>query len=520
MDEIAADRKVSLKVRQWLDFAGLKWLALGLIFALLYGPLMPGLVSDWYGNETFSYGFLIPLITGYLVWERRARLKSISPQPVLWAAGPLFIALALGVLGQAIGDVFSVRVSMILTLASIIYLLLGREYFSALLFPIFYLALMIPVPYVLIKDLTYHLRYLDAAHAGTILAFLGIPVFVDAYFIHIPNMTLEVADVCSGVSSVFALFALGNIYAHFLPIRTSMKVLLVACTLPFAMIANLIRIVIISVLAYNFGSIVFQSTFHWLTGTTVFTIALVLLISTGELLRRNFPLARSNLQSSSAAVDAKPRGTGFSGWLPYGACILLLAVALTFANLQGDGQKVNLNGDLTVLASPNNAEVTQPKAPELYHDSNVDKSVSFVATGVESMPIEVFVGYRGEQSGGKRLGSPKINFPENWNSVWLRPANVQISGGTAIRGNWMLTRQGDLQRLVFYWYQIADDTFSGEFENRLRQFKRALLERRTDGAVVRIATPVVRGEMLQKAEERLAAAARKIYPEVVKVLPR
>ena len=161
------------------------------------------------------------------------------------------------------------RLSMILALASTVYLLLGREYFKVLWFPLFYLLLMIPAPYVLIKDLTVHLRYLDAKHAATILQLLGVPVFVEAYFIHIPNMTLEVADVCSGVSSVFALFALGTVYAYFLPTRNSLKVLLVACTFPFAMIANLIRIVVIAVLAYNLGAIVFQSTFHWLTGTTI-----------------------------------------------------------------------------------------------------------------------------------------------------------------------------------------------------------------------------------------------------------
>ncbi len=128
------------------------------------------------------------------------------------------------------------RLSMILALASTVYLLLGTEYFKVLWFPLFYLLLMIPAPYtVLIKDLTGgHLRYMnDSKHAATILQLLGVPVLVEAYFIHIPNMTLEVADVCSGVSSVFALFALGTVNAYFLPTRNSTQGLAGGVHFPF-----------------------------------------------------------------------------------------------------------------------------------------------------------------------------------------------------------------------------------------------------------------------------------------------
>lgn len=520
MDDIIANQKIGLRVRHWFGLRGAKWLGIVLCFGLFYGPIVPHLIRDWYENETFSYGFLIPFIVGYLVWERRVRLKLISPQPALWAAIPLFIAVMFGLVGQAIGEMFSMRVSMVLALASMVYLLLGREYFTLLRFPLFYLALMIPVPYVLIKNLTYQLRYLDAAHAANILAFLGIPVFVDTYFIHIPNMVLEVADVCSGVSSVFALFVLGTLYAYYLPVRTHMKVLLVACTFPFAMIANLIRIVVISVLAYNFGAIVFQSTFHWLTGTTVFSIAIIMLVSTGELLRRKFPFTTPrDLQSSGIVVNMNSSGTGrFSGWLAHGICILIFTTALILASSLQNGWKMNLKSDLRVLVNPAMHGVIQSRSEDFYQDPNAEAAISVAASSKDNVPFEVFVGYRGEQV-GTRLGSPKLIFPDHWNSVWLKPANVKLADDLAMHGNWMLTRKGDSERLVIYWYQIADDTFSGEFENRLRQFKRALFERRTDGAVVRIATPLAKGEPIERAQERLTTLSKALYLELVKILP-
>ena len=119
-----------------------------------------------------------------------------------------------------------------------------------------------------------------------------------------------------------------------------------------------------------------------------------------------------------------------------------------------------------------------------------------------------------------RLQSPQLVFPENWNSVWLKPADIEVTGNGAIRGNWILTRKGDSMRLVLYWYQINKSAFAGEFEYRLRQLKRALLERRSDGAVVRLATPVKAGEPIETAQARLRALGGALYPKLVKVLPK
>jgi EpsI family protein len=521
IDNAVNPRKVNFRVRQWFGLTAAKCLGIVLLFALCYWRLVPGLVGDWYANEAFSYGFLVPFVALYLVWEQRDRLESISAKPSFWGAMPLSFAVILGLLGQAIGDVFAMRVSMISALASTIYLLFGREYLRTLWFPLFFLLLMIPAPYILIKNATYHLRYLDAVHTANILQFLGIPVFVDAYFIHLPNMVLEVADVCSGVSSVFALFTLGTVYAYFLPTRISCKVLLVACTFPFAMIANLIRIVVIAVLAYNFGTVVFQSTFHWLTGTTVFLLALVMLISTGELLRRKFPqTVTRDFKRNEIATDFSSVGTSrVLSWFPYWLCIFVFTVMLILTNSLSNALKMHLDSDLRLLVNSGTYRFVQSQSKDLYQDPNADAVLSGVATFQDKSPVEVFVGYRGEQTAGILLRSPKISFPEHWNSVWLQPANVEIAGKIAIRGNWMLTRKGNSQRLVMYWYQIEDDTFSGELENRLRQLKRAVLSRRTDGAVVRIATPVRNGESIEQAQERLRLLSTELYSGLAAMFP-
>ena len=513
---------ISVVGRRPLGLPALQWLqgiSIGLLFILFYGTIIPQLVSEWYEHSTFSYGFLVPVITGYLVWQRWPELRAIPVAGTLWAGIPLLMAVFLGLVGQGIGDTFSMRVSMILALASTLWLLLGREFLKALLFPVFYLGLMIPVPYVLIKDLTYYLRYSDATHAATALQLLGIPVYRESYFLHIPNMSLEVADVCSGVSSVFALFALGVIYAYFLPIRFHLKILLVACTFPFAITANLFRIIITAVLAYNFGSVVFQSLFHGFSGMATFLLALVMLILTGEVLRKRYfhPFHMEARQRVSAGADPS-RDKGLK-WGSFAAAALIFASAFYAAGQLDAGQVGRLRSDLSGLTNIGSYTARGSQLQDGYEDASAESSLSQVFVGQDDSPIELFVGYRGEQRTGNRLRSPQLYFPEHWNSVWVRPAEIGVNSEGAIHGNWMLARKGQARELVLYWYQIGSRTYGGEFEHRIEQIRRLFFERRSDGAIVRISTSLRNDEPIEAAQKRLQEFGIRLYPELLRVLP-
>jgi exosortase len=102
---------------------------------------------------------------------------------------------------------------------------------------------MIPLPYVVTKEFAYNLRLFDSAYSVAALKIIDIPVYRDSYFLHLPNITLEVADGCSGVASIFALFA---VYAYLSPVPWIAKFLVSASAVPIAILANLVRIIVIS----------------------------------------------------------------------------------------------------------------------------------------------------------------------------------------------------------------------------------------------------------------------------------
>lgn len=111
--------------------------------------------------------------------------------------------------------------------------------------------------------------------------------------------------------------------------------------------------------------------------------------------------------------------------------------------------------------------------------------------------------------------SPKLVFPEGWNFAWVKP--MEIDGIDKIKANWMLTRKGSSQRLVLYWYQDSEMTFDSEFNYRMKLFERQILGGRTDGAVVRVVTPIRDYEDVEQAQDRLKSLALYLYPRLVQL---
>ena len=185
----------------------------GLLVLALYAPLFPGLVREWAEFPSLSHGFAIPLIAGYLIWSRRDRLTSTPIDPSLWGLPVLVLGLGGFVVGRAAEEVFIARFSLPVTLLGLVMLLAGPKVTKGLWFGIAYLAFMVPLPYVTLKMLTTRSRLLDAAVSTHLLGWLGVPVYRDGVLLHLPNVTLEVADDCSSIPAVAALLSLGVVYA-------------------------------------------------------------------------------------------------------------------------------------------------------------------------------------------------------------------------------------------------------------------------------------------------------------------
>jgi EpsI family protein len=437
----------------------------------------------------------------------------------------LLFSVLLAVLGKVIEEPFTVRVAMILTLAGLAHLFLGKELLKALWFPLAYLSLMIPFPYALVKEVAHYLRLIDAVVAAPALNLLGVPVYRESYFLHLPGVTLEVADLCSGINSLFALFALGSMYVYLLPLRPGWRIGLALTTIPFAALVNILRIILFGALAHYVGPFVLRTLVHSSTGMITFFISLALFIGLAEFVQRKFHFARSTQILPSLETQRESAGDSTDSLKAKKFWLFTIAVAVLISTL---GVFVSLGNPISVVLRKGLDSMPAQMGPYLlsqqlwsepYRDPNAEQALSRMYQAQDGMPVEFFVGYRSYQREGKRLLSPKLIFPHQWNFVSTEPGRVEISAATQVEGNWMLTQTANKKRLVLYWYQVGERTFSSDLRYRLFQTKRLLVDGRSDAALIRIATAVGDNENLDRAKERIAQFVIQLHPRLSELLP-
>lgn len=255
-------------------------LAAAAVFLLssLYFSVLLKLVHDWYVLPDFSHGFLIPIFVGYLVWSRRKALERTLVAPSwagLWLLLPGLALLVLGVLGS---ELFLTRISFLLVGGGIVWLLVGWQMLRELRLPFAVSLLAIPIPQVIFNQIALPLQLLASWAASSLLPIFHVPVLRDGNVIRLPSIALEVAEACSGIRSLMSLFTLAVLYSYFAERSTPRRWILIACSVPVAVCANMLRIVGTGLLVQYRGPEVALGFFHEFSGLLMFIFSLLLLL--------------------------------------------------------------------------------------------------------------------------------------------------------------------------------------------------------------------------------------------------
>lgn len=247
----------------------------------VYAPALVDLVSDWWNDANYSHGFLIPLISVYLLRKDRTRLNAALARPAEAGAGAgaalLIAALGLYALGNGAAEYFTVRVSFVLALSGATLYFYGPTVLRAVWFPLVFLFFMIPWPYVIYYAATFPLQLLATKISMVALNAIGVAAVQQGNIIHLSGMSLEVAEACSGVRSMISLLALGALYAYLTQARTTGRLIVFVSTLPIALATNAIRVFFTAVLAYAAEAPVTEEPWHSALGLSVFVMAFIML---------------------------------------------------------------------------------------------------------------------------------------------------------------------------------------------------------------------------------------------------
>ena len=316
------------------------WQSIALSFAIIftYATVLAKLVHDWWTDENYSHGLLIPLIIGYILWIQRDKLAQIKVKPWELLGGAAVVMGLFGLwAGVAGAELYTQRISLILLLAGMVVYFWGLPLLRFLLVPFALLFLAMPIPAIIFNKIAFPLQLFASRCAVWSMSMLGIPVLRQGNIIELKPLNsfttkkLEVVEACSGIRSLMTLLTLAVVFAYFThsPSENGPKsgkrfgflkdywfwraTIIVISAVPIAILTNAFRVSGTGVLAHYYGTEVADGFFHSFSGWAIYIVAFILLFGIGILLDRFKPAQAAGEQSverkspgSDAAVSISP----------------------------------------------------------------------------------------------------------------------------------------------------------------------------------------------------------------------
>jgi len=268
---------------------GSRWvlpLVVAFLFLLVTWSTWRWLWGEWMANDYYSHGVLILPVALYLGWRR---LRNTSADQRTAAQGDTRGLIALGVALAFYLYFFNNKAyylaafAMILMIAGMLWTLYGFRWLRTLAFPIGYLLLMVPLPFI--ERATLPLALFTGVCSTAFVKFFGMELTVIGNAVKLPNAELLIGAQCSGINSMITLIALTALCAYILEGPWWGRITLVVLAVPIAMLGNILRVSNLLVVARYWGADVAFRFYHDYSGIVFFVIVLLLLLPVTRMLQ-------------------------------------------------------------------------------------------------------------------------------------------------------------------------------------------------------------------------------------------
>jgi exosortase B len=243
----------------------------------------------WAGNQQ-GHGPLVLLIAVWLFWRKWPDFLAVAcPSRATAIVGTSLVAF--GCFSYFIGrtqDIWLFEVgASIPILAGCILTLFGGAGLRAGLFPLLFLAFLIPLPSQLVDALTQPMKLAVSISVEWALGLLGYPVSRAGVMLNLGPYQLLVADACAGLNTLFVLEAMGLLYLNIVKHTSAFRnIAMVIAIVPIGLFANVIRVLILCLITYHFGDAAGQGFLHGFAGMVLFMSALILTVMFDAAFRR------------------------------------------------------------------------------------------------------------------------------------------------------------------------------------------------------------------------------------------
>ena len=260
---------------------------IGALLALAYWPTFIWMKDRFNEPESYySHGYLVPFVFAYLIWMKKDELRKSIAKPAGVALLIFVPALLLHLLSYFFEINFVSGFTLIAVLFGLALYLYGAEITKKVAFPIIFLIFAIPLPQVMIINISFKMKMMAAQVATSIVNFMGIHAVRDGSIVYLkPDTSLTIGSPCSGLSSLIALTALGALYAYIVKMSRTRKIILFLLSIPIAFGANIVRIVLLLLVGFAYDAKTATGPFvHGFLAFLLYVFAIAGLIIVGRML--------------------------------------------------------------------------------------------------------------------------------------------------------------------------------------------------------------------------------------------
>jgi len=481
----------------------------------IHWPTAESIVAIWSRSETFAHGFLIVPIVLVLIWQRRRALAVLKPSPDWLGLVLLACAGAIWLVAYAGGVLVVKQLALVATIWATVIAILGREVARAIMFPLGFLVLGVPMGEALIPPL----MDWTADFTVTALQLSGIPVFREGMFFTIPSGNWSIVEGCSGVRYLIASFTVGVLFAYLSYRRPWKRLLFAAMSIIVPIIANGFRAYLIVMIAHLSNNRLAHGVDHFIYGWVFFGLVMLLLFWIGSFwrdpdtdprtaARRAPPSTRTPLRAGLAACAIAAIAI-VGAWPAYAAYL--------------DRDHADDRATLTLAApSPAGGWVADP-APLTDWRPRYDPASAtiFQVYRKGERVVALHLGYYHRQRPGAQLISSTNIMVVQKHPVWgnLSESRVRdaIGPGTLdVRETRLRSPQQRL--LVWDWFRIAGHDVINPYGAKAMLAWQKLSNRGDDGTAIIIATPY--DDPSQPPAATLSEFAHDMLPSINAALAR
>lgn len=500
------------------------------LFGIIFYPGLKEMLRVWDTREEYSYGYLIPFITAFLIWQKKHILEQTEFTGSWIGVAVTVAGLGIFYLGSLSTITTLVQYALLIVIIGVALGIMGWRAFRPIFVPLLFLAFMIPLPSFFLNNLSAQLQLLSSQLGVGVARAFNVSVYLEGNVIDLGVYKLQVVDACSGLRYLFPLMSLAFICAYIFQGALWKRAIIFLSSIPITVLMNSFRIGVISVLVEYWGVSQAEGFLHYFEGWVVFMACLGIILIEIWILAK---VGKQKLAFHDAFMVARPEPTPTDAerrlrvlprkqYTVIGILVVATAILSMFLTTRPEIRPQRADFD-TFPVQLGEWQGQRDYLEKIYLDQLKldDYSLINFVDGKQDF-VNLYVAYYSSQRAGESAHSPRSCIPGGgWQIKQMSPYTVEgvMVNNVPLHVNRLVIQKGDNKQLVYYWFQQRGRVITNEYAVKWYLMVDAIRRNRTDGSLVRLTTVLRPGENIPDGDRRLTSFAALAVPQLHAYIP-